>query len=70
MSEATTSKRTKDIMSDEDWCWLYWFLGCGTGVAVKDSRSPERNQLICERSARVMNNINLLRARLEQTDPT
>ena len=70
MSEAaTTSRNTKDIMSEEDWGWLYWFIGCGTGAVAKDSRSnPEQNKLICERSARAMNNINMLRARLEQLD--
>jgi hypothetical protein len=52
-------------LSDDEWSWLYWFLGSGTGAVMKEGRNPEHRELVMRRSVELMNKLGALRDVLE-----
>jgi len=56
----------KNPLNEDDWCWLYWFLGVGAGYETREEQNSERRAKVVRKSAELLDKLHELRGEIDR----
>jgi hypothetical protein len=56
----------KSPLTEDDWCWLYWFLGLGAGSEAVEDSNVARREKVMNKSRELVNKLSELRSELDR----
>ena len=54
----------KSPLTDDDWCWLNWFLGIGAGSEMRRDGDSGRREKVVAKSLELVNKLGELRSQI------